>query len=133
MRAFKNNISIILITFLIPIISYSQKHQQVKPDGHIIEKQFNVNTYHGLNMAAMGKVYLTDGKVGEIKIKGDENIIELLNLKVINQVLNIDFKSPVSFNGEFELKNQPNRKVYFHTKKDTTIFKAIFDVVQEEF
>ena len=104
MRAFKNNISIILITFLIPIISYSQKHQQVKPDGHIIEKQFNVNTYHGLNMAAMGKVYLTDGKVGEIKIKGDENIIELLNLKVINQVLNIDFKSPVSFNGEFELK-----------------------------
>ena len=74
MRAFKNNISIILITFLIPIISYSQKHQQVKPDGHIIEKQFNVNTYHGLNMGGMGKVYLTDGKVGEIKIKGDENM-----------------------------------------------------------
>lgn len=104
MRSFKNNISIILITFLITIMSYSQKHEQIKPSGIKTEKQFSVGQYNALNMSAMGKVYLTDGKVGEIKIKGDENIIELLNLKVINQVLTIDFKSPVSFNGEFELK-----------------------------
>lgn len=33
-----------------------------------------------------------------------------------------------TINGEFELIDQPNRRIYFDTKKDTTFYKAIFDV-----
>jgi putative oxidoreductase len=31
-------------------------------------------------------------------------------------------------NGEFELNEHPNRKVYFDTKKDTTFYQATFNV-----
>jgi putative oxidoreductase len=37
-----------------------------------------------------------------------------------------------TINGEFELVDKPNRKVYFDTKKDTTFYKAIFNVAKEE-
>lgn len=36
-----------------------------------------------------------------------------------------------TINGEFELKDQPNRKIYFDTTKDTTFYKAKFNVIKK--
>lgn len=37
-----------------------------------------------------------------------------------------------TINGEFELVDKPNRKVYFDTTKDTTFYQAIYNVAKEE-
>ncbi len=83
---------------------YAQKIEQIWADGNKIEKTITTEDYEALELIAVGNVIFTQGNVGEITLKGDQNIVELIKIKTKNNKLIIDYVKKVTINGEYDLE-----------------------------
>lgn len=67
----------------------------LRGEGPIVERKVNLDPIKGVSLPGSAKVYLTQGSGQEVRITGQENIIDNLNLKVRGEIWQIDNKRPV--------------------------------------
>lgn len=88
MKSIKN-ISLVLISF-ITFTSYAQwGNKTIKGNGNVITKNITTSGYDKVNVAGAFKVFLTDGKEGKIKVEGEENLLEYVEIETKDNALNI--------------------------------------------
>jgi hypothetical protein len=52
----------------------------IRGEGPIVERKVNLDRIKGISLAGSARVYLTQGSDQEVRITGQENIIENMNL-----------------------------------------------------
>jgi len=67
----------------------------IRGEGPIVERKVDLNTIKGISLPGSAKVFLTQGSNQEVKIVGQENIIDNLNLEVHGEIWQIDNKRSV--------------------------------------
>jgi hypothetical protein len=79
--------------------------QTVKGKGPIVSQRVNMTDISELNLGISANVYLTQGRTQSIEIKGQQNIIDLLNKESDGGKWNIEFprNSKVSFDKKLEI------------------------------
>lgn len=67
----------------------------IRGEGPIVERKVNLDPIKGISLPGSAKVFLTQGPNLEVRISGQENIIDNLNLEVRGEVWQIDNKRSV--------------------------------------
>ena len=67
----------------------------IRGEGPIVERKFDLDKITGISLPGSAKVFLTQGSVQEVRILGQENIIENLKLDVQDGVWKMDNKRSV--------------------------------------
>ncbi|TSA34363.1 MAG: DUF2807 domain-containing protein [Porphyromonadaceae bacterium] len=67
----------------------------IRGEGPIVERKLNLDKIKGISLPGSAKVFLTQGSAQEVRILGQENIIDNLNLEVHGEVWQIDNKRSV--------------------------------------
>lgn len=67
----------------------------IRGEGPVVERKVDIGTIRGISLPGSAKLYLTQGSVQEVRIEGQENIINNLNLKVSGEIWHIDNKKSV--------------------------------------
>ncbi len=67
----------------------------IRGEGPVIERNVTLDKFSAISLPGSAKIYLTQGPVQEIKIVGQENIIENINLDVFGGKWDIDNKRSV--------------------------------------
>lgn len=67
----------------------------IRGEGPVIDRKFSVEKIEGISLPGSAKIHLTQGSDQEVRISGQENIMENLDLEVRNEVLNIGNKRNV--------------------------------------
>ncbi|WP_342677600.1 head GIN domain-containing protein [Methanofollis sp. UBA420] len=58
--------------------------------GNVVSETRTVEPFHGVDLAAFGTVYLTQGTPASVRIEAEDNILPLLRTRVTDGVLTID-------------------------------------------
>jgi len=64
----------------------------VRGNGHVVSKDFNESNFRNLEVGAAMKVYIRQGNTYEVKIKAEENILELIQVKKDGDKLEVSFR-----------------------------------------
>jgi hypothetical protein len=84
---------ILLISFLIiGTTVHAQWWNRTKGNGNMITQTRNTSDYEQLNVAGFFDVVLVKGTEGKISLKGEENLLEYIEVSVTNKVLTIKIK-----------------------------------------
>lgn len=67
----------------------------IRGEGPMVERKINLEKIKGISLPGSAKVFLTQGSNQEIRISGQENIIDNLNMEVHGEVWQIDNKRSV--------------------------------------
>ena len=67
----------------------------IRGEGPVVERKVNLDNIKGLSLGGSARVFLTQGSGQEVRIAGQENIIDNLNLEVRSEIWHIDNKRPV--------------------------------------
>lgn len=67
----------------------------IRGEGPVIERKVTLEKFSAISLPGSAKIYLTQGPVQEVKIVGQENIIENLNVDVMGGKWDIDNKRSV--------------------------------------
>ncbi len=67
----------------------------IRGEGPVVERKVNLDNIKGISLPGSAKVFLTQGSGQEVKIVGQENIIDNLNLEVRGEVWQINNKRSV--------------------------------------
>jgi hypothetical protein len=86
-----------IFTILVVLVSSCWENGQfgIRGEGPIVERKVSLDKIKGISLPGSAKVYLTQGTSQEVKIVGQENIIDNLNLEVRGEVWNMGNKRPV--------------------------------------
>jgi len=69
--------------------------QGLEGTGPVVERKVDLDRFQGISLPGSAKVYLTQGETQEVKVQGQENIIDNLSLAVSGDVWRIEGKRPV--------------------------------------
>ncbi|MFH0761790.1 MAG: head GIN domain-containing protein [Bacteroidota bacterium] len=69
--------------------------QGIEGQGPIVERKIKLDHIRGISVPGSAKVYLTQGDNQDVRIEGQENIIDNLNTTVTGEVWRIENKRPV--------------------------------------
>lgn len=72
--------------------------ERIKGSGNIVTTTRTTETYDKLSVSGSFDIVLTDGKEGNLTLKGDDNLLPYIITEVENNKLNIHFKKNYSFN-----------------------------------
>jgi len=67
----------------------------IRGEGPVVDRKLDLSTIKGITLPTSAKVYLTQGSEQEVRVTGQENILDLLNRDVESEIWRIDFKRPV--------------------------------------
>ncbi len=87
----KNSILLLTCLFFVPFYSHSQwnSREKIKGNGHIISKNIQTSSYDKVLVNGFFDVDLQSGEEGKIVIKGEENLIDYIEISVENNALKI--------------------------------------------
>lgn len=90
--------SMILLSFC-SFMSYGQWNmgRQVKGNGNVISETRTTTNYESIKISGFFDVDLVAGKEGSITIKGEENILDYIDVEVIDNVLKIGTEKGYNF------------------------------------
>jgi hypothetical protein len=77
------------LIFLILTFGFLNSCKAIKGSGKIVEKEFNVSDIEEVELSGSGIVYISFGETEKLTVKGDDNIIEALDIKVKDNVLKL--------------------------------------------
>jgi hypothetical protein len=69
--------------------------QGIEGTGPVVERKVDLDRFSGISLPGSAKIFLTQGDKQEVRIQGQENIIDNLNLAVMGDVWKIEGKKPV--------------------------------------
>jgi hypothetical protein len=84
-----------------------EKSIPITGNGNIISQTISTGYYHEIDVGGSFQVMLVDGKVGEIVISGDENLLEYVLVEVQKECLHIRTKDNTN------LKPSKGRRIEF--------------------
>ena len=67
----------------------------IEGQGPVVERKLALDSMKGISIPGSAKVFLTQGAQQEVRIEGQENIIDNLNLAVNGEIWRIEGKRPV--------------------------------------
>jgi hypothetical protein len=67
----------------------------IRGEGPVVERKVNIDRFRNISIPGSAKVYITQGSQQEVRIEGQENIIDNLNMEVRGETWEIEFKRPV--------------------------------------
>lgn len=76
----------------------------VKGDGHVITRNFEQKGFKDIDASSQFEIHLAQGSEYKVKVEGEENIIDLMELQVTGDKLKIDFKNNTSIRPTHPLK-----------------------------
>jgi hypothetical protein len=88
----KNSIKLFVsCSLLLTTMTYGQwsSNQKIKGNGNVTSEKRMTNSYDEIAITGFFDVELVAGKEGNITIKGEENLLPLIKIEVVNQVLKI--------------------------------------------
>lgn len=91
---------LVLITAAIFILPSCRK---VAGDGPLVTETRSTTDFNGVSSEFSGKVNITIGPVRQVEITGQQNILNVLNTRVVNGVLHIDFQNDVRIRSHEEV------------------------------
>lgn len=100
-------LNILLCLFLFTILNCENlPAQYVKGSGKIVTKSVDMNTISSIGLGISADVYVRQGSNQKIEIKGQQNIIDVINKNPRGKSWNIEYKRGV------KVKNHEQIKVY---------------------
>jgi hypothetical protein len=69
--------------------------QGIEGTGPVVERKISLDNIKGISLPGSAKIYLTQGNKQDVRIEGQENIIDNLNTIVTGEIWRIDNKKPV--------------------------------------
>ncbi len=84
----KNSITLVLV-FLCFLSLNAQRNKKIKGNGNFVTITINTQEYSGISVGGPFEVALVAGDEGTITIKGEDNILDHIETKVINGTLTI--------------------------------------------
>ena len=97
MKYLINIFSICLIVSMTINVSCAQNWGNgVKGKGEIVSKDLNIEKFTGFKLGISGDVILTKGSAQKVRVEGQQNIIDLIKIKVTDNVWKIVFEQNVS-------------------------------------
>lgn len=90
--------SVLLLTFS-SFLSYGQwnSDKQIKGNGNMITETRTTTSYESIKVSGFFDVDLVSGKEGSITIKGEQNILDYIDVEVIDNVLKIGTQKGYNF------------------------------------
>jgi hypothetical protein len=90
--------SVLLLTFN-SLLSYGQWNmgKQIKGNGNVITETRTTSDYDGIKVSGFFDVDLVSGKEGTITIKGEQNILDYIDVEVVDNVLKIGTEKGYNF------------------------------------
>ncbi len=70
----------------------------IRGSGNVVEQTYDVSGFDRVTLAGSGNLYIQTGDTDGLTVKGEDNIIEQLDIQVNADELTISFKSGVSVN-----------------------------------
>jgi hypothetical protein len=67
----------------------------IRGEGPIVERKVDLDNLEGISLPGSAKIFLSQGEDQEVRIEGQENIIDNLNLDVRSNIWHIGNKKPV--------------------------------------
>lgn len=92
------------ICSLVLLVLSSCTFKNVKGDGNIVTKTYTESGFKDIDVSSSVEVYLTQGTAYSLKITGEKNILELMNVKTKGDKLEIGFKNNTSFSATKPVK-----------------------------
>jgi Putative auto-transporter adhesin, head GIN domain len=92
MKAIPLFLSLLLVLFT---TSCQAQWAKIKGEGPVITKTIDLADFHSFGLGISGDVVLTQGSRQEVKIKGQENVIDNIKTNVRNHSWNIEFEENV--------------------------------------
>jgi len=71
--------------------------QNIKGDDNVISKSYTENGFKDIDVSSALEVHMTQGTAYSLKIEGEKNIVDLLNVKTKGDKLEIDIQDKISF------------------------------------
>ena len=90
--------SVLLLSFS-SFLSYGQwiMGKQIKGNGNVITETRTTTSYESIKVSGFFDVDLVSGKEGSITIKGEENILDYIDVEVVDNVLKIGTEKGYNF------------------------------------
>ncbi len=89
------NFSIVISLLILSTGCWQNGQFGIRGEGPVVERKVDPGTIKGIDIPGSAKIYLTQGSVQEVRIEGQENIIDNLNLHASGEIWHIDNKRSV--------------------------------------
>ena len=96
-------ITLFLATFLFSISANAQNRNKIKGEGSVTTKTLDLKTFTSIGLGISADVVLTQGNRQEVKVKGQQNIIDNIKTEVKGDSWNIEFHDRVSDHKELTI------------------------------
>lgn len=93
----KNFLSILIIQLLFVSLTHCQSWfgSGISGEGPVVEKTLDIKDFDSFTLGISGKVFLSQGKNYEVKVSGQQNIIDNLTTRVFDREWKISFENNV--------------------------------------
>ncbi len=89
----KTIVKIITVLFAsLTLFTSCNENKCIDGQGSIVTQTLALNTFNSLELYGSNKIIFSQGTTQEVKVIGHQNIIDELDLNVINNTLQVDFK-----------------------------------------
>lgn len=101
----KNFLSVLIIQLLFVSLTHCQSWfgTGISGQGAIIDKTLDIKDFDAISLSISGKVFLTQGKNYEVRVKGQQNIIDNLTTRVFDREWKISFEKNVRRHEQLEI------------------------------
>ncbi|WP_088324799.1 head GIN domain-containing protein [Polaribacter tangerinus] len=95
--------SILLLSFTISAQNWFGGAKKIKGNGNITSISKNVSNFKGIMSGGSFNVILEKGTTEKVVIKGEENIIKLIETEIDNDILKINFKKNINISNSKQI------------------------------
>lgn len=86
----KKSVQLIVLTaFLVCNIANAQSSNKITGNGNVVSQTRETSDYDGIKVAGSFDVDLVSGKEGKIIIKGEENLLAVIKVEVVENILKV--------------------------------------------
>jgi hypothetical protein len=91
----RSNLFYLLVLFIISSFGCVECYETEYGRGPVVTRELILPDFHSLELSGSGNVFLTQGDEQSVVVEGQENIIDLLDLKIVNGSWKIRFNQNV--------------------------------------
>lgn len=91
-----------MMFLLLSLISCIDTWETVQGQGPVISRKLNLPSFHSMKLSGSGNIILIQAEEQEVIVEGQENILDLLDFRVVNGELKIEFLKNVGHHKTLE-------------------------------
>jgi len=86
----KKNVFVVFAAVMLTLISCSK--ERITGNGSVITETRNINNFKSVSVSGSTNVYITEGAVFKVEVKGYNNLLPYFETKLVNTTLELGYK-----------------------------------------